>query len=152
FFLDASRTPAIRRGPESFQGKHHAGLNFAGMFQRYETADYWFLPNSEANAVTILQRECGFFVRETELLRLRPHRGNLRRSASRAHQFNRRIEVFPAPLVRVVHRVRGVSDREAAVITGAGSHVVVENGVIPRVARTQHAVGENVRMRIAALP
>src|SRR5208282_5345268 len=84
FFLDTRGAPAISRGPESFQRKHHSWLDFAGVIERHETADYRLLPDGEADAVTVLQREAGFLVRETEFLRLRPHGGNLSRGAPRA--------------------------------------------------------------------
>src|SRR5580693_4276210 len=151
FFFDASGTPAIGRWPESFQREHHPRLDFAGMLQRYQTADYRLLPDGETNAVTILQREGGFLVREAELLRLRPHGRDLGGRAPRAYEFNRRVKVFPAPLVRVVHCVRGIADREASVVAGTVSHVGVENVVVNGISRSKYAIGENVGMRIAAL-
>src|SRR6202522_2363489 len=106
FFLDPSGTPAIRRGPKSLQRKHHARLDLARMLQRHQAADYRLLPDGEANAVAVLQRESRLLIGKTELLRFRPHSGDLGGSAARAHEFNRRVEIFPATLVSIVHRMR----------------------------------------------
>jgi hypothetical protein len=47
------------------------------MLERNQAADDRLLPDGQADAVTVLQRESGFFIGETELLRLRPHGGDL---------------------------------------------------------------------------
>src|ERR1700687_1948553 len=110
------------------------------MFERHEAADHRLLPDGEANSVAILQRESRFFVGEPELLRLWPYRRNLSRGPPWAHEFNCRVEVFPAPLIRIVHRVRGISDGKTAVIAGTVSHVRVENVVVHGVSGPQHAI------------
>src|SRR5579885_2868718 len=93
----------------------------------------------------------GFFVGEAEFLRLGPHGRDLGGGAAGADQLNRGIQIFAAALIRVVHRVRSVADREAAVIAGAISHVRVKDIVVDGIAGAQHTVGKYVRVRVAAL-
>src|ERR1700689_5283694 len=59
FFFDARRAPSVGRRPERFQRKHHAGLDFYRVLERNQTADHGLLPDSESDAVAILQREAG---------------------------------------------------------------------------------------------
>ncbi len=101
--------------------------------------------------MTVLQCKSGFFVGEAEFLRFRPHGSNLSRGATRAHEFNGRVEILATPFIRIVHRVRGVPDGETAVIAGAVSHVGMENVVIHGISGPEDAVRENVGVRIAAL-
>ena len=105
FFFDASGAPAVGRRPEGFEREYHARFDFAGMFKGYQAADDGLLPDGQADAMTILQRESGFFVGETELLRLRPYSRNLGCGAARADEFDRGVEIFTAALVGIVHGV-----------------------------------------------
>ena len=99
----------------------------------------------------ILQSEGGLLVREAELLRFGPHRSNLRRSSPGTHQLDSRIKILTTPLVCIVHRVRGITDSEAAVVAGAVSHIRMEDVVVHRIAWTQHAIRKDMRMWIASL-
>src|ERR1700722_325066 len=72
FFFNASSSPTVGRGPESFERKNHARFDLVGMVQRNHSADDWLFPNGQADAVTVLQRERGLFIRKSEFLRLRP--------------------------------------------------------------------------------
>ena len=99
----------------------------------------------------ILQRERRFLVGEAELLRLRPHSTHFRRRAAGPDRADRRVEIVAAALVGVDQRWRRRADREGAVVAGAVAHVGVQDVVVHRIARTQHAVGEHVRVRAAAL-
>src|SRR6202023_869295 len=150
FFFNARRTPAIGRRPESFQREYHARLNLDRMVERNQATDHGFFPDREADAVAVLQRKASFFVGESELFCLRPHRGNLGGGAARANQFDGGIEIITAALVGVDHGARTVPNCEAAVITGAIAHVRMENVVVDGIARAQHAIGKHMRMRIAA--
>jgi hypothetical protein len=61
------------------------------------------------------------------------------------------VEPFAAFLVGVVLRRRGAADIEGAVIAGAVAHERLQDVEEGLVAGPHHAVGEIVRMRIAAL-
>ena len=111
-FLDARRAPAVGGRPECFQREHHARLEFVRVIQRDQPADHRLFPDRQPDPVAELQRERRLFVREAELLRLRPHRGHLRGSAARPDQFDGGVEIFAAALVGVDHRVRRVADGE----------------------------------------
>src|ERR1700758_3992488 len=106
FFFDASGAPAVSRRPESLEGEHHARLDFDGVLERDETADYRLLPDGEADAVSVLQGEGGFFVGETEILRLGPHGRDFGSRAAGTNEFDRGIQIFAAALVGVDHGVR----------------------------------------------
>ncbi len=61
------------------------------------------------------------------------------------------VEDVAAALVRVDEAARGAPDRERAVVAGAVAVVRVEDVEVGGVARSQHAVGEDVRVRAAPL-
>src|SRR6266481_1310915 len=87
----------------------------------------WLLPNGQAYAVSILQREGCFFIGEAKLLSFGPHGSNLRGRSAWLHQRDRGVEVIAAAFVGVDHGVRGIADGEAAVIAGAIAHVGMQN-------------------------
>src|ERR1017187_10203509 len=116
FFFNTRRTPAIGGRPEGFESEYHAGLDGDGMFEGNQTADHRLLPDGESDAMSVLQRERGFFVREAKILSLRPHSGNLCRSSSRTHQLDGGIEIVAASFVGIDHGVRSAADGEAAVV------------------------------------
>src|ERR1700722_7575648 len=149
--FDARGAPAIGGGPERFEREYHARFDGDRMLEGNQAADDGLLPDGEADAVAVLQGEGVFFILETEILRLRPDCGNLGGGAAGADEFDGGIEIIAAALVGVDHGVRGVADREAAVVAGAVSHVGMKNVVVDGIAGTQHAVGKNVRVRVAAL-
>ncbi len=150
-FLDARGAPAVFRRPEGFEREHHSGFDFVRMFERNQAADHGLFPNGQPDAVAELQSERGLFVGESELLRLGPDGGDFRGGAAGADQRNGRVQIFAAALVGVHQRVRAVTDGEAAVVTGAVAHEGMQDVVVDRIAGAQHAIGENVRVRIAAL-
>src|ERR1700733_7607385 len=100
--------------------------------------------------MSVLQSECGFFIRETELLRFGPQRRNFTRGAARSDQRNCGVQILAAALVSIYHRVRSVAYGEAPVVTRAVAHVGMQNVVVNRITGAQNAVGKNMRMRIAA--
>src|SRR5579871_866807 len=101
FFFDARGAPAVLRRPERFEREDHARLKRVRMIQRNQAADHWLFPDRQADAVAVLQSEGGLFVREAELLRLRPNRGNFGGGAAGANQLDGGIEVIAAALVSV---------------------------------------------------
>ena len=98
----------------------------------------------------VLQAKASLFIRETKFLRLRPHRRDFRGRAARAHQFDGRVQIFAASLIRVDHGPRCKADCEGAVVARPVTHIRMENVVVRRIARPKNAVRENVRVRIAA--
>src|ERR1700747_796160 len=121
------------------------------MLKGNEAADHRLLPDGESDAMAILQGETRFLVGETELLGFGPYGGDFGGGATRPHQFDGSVQVITASLVRIDHGMGCVGDRETPVITGAVSHIGMQDVVINWVARAEHAVGEDVRMGIAAL-
>ena len=150
FFFDARRAPAVGGGPEGFQRKHHSGLDLARMIEGDQAADDGFFPDRQTNAVAVLQSEGGFFIGEAKVGGLGPDRGNLGGGAAGTNQFDGCVQIVAATLIGVHHRVGRIADRETAVIAGAVSHVGMQNVVVDRISGAEDAVGENVRMRIAA--
>src|SRR5579862_5455662 len=135
-FLDARGTPSVRRWSERLQREHHSGLDLTGMVERHEAADDRLLPDRQADSVPILQSEGRLFIRESEVGCLRPHRRDFRRRPPGTHQLDGRVEILTAALVGIDHCVRRISDREAAVVAGAVSHVGMEDVVIHGIAGT----------------
>ena len=84
-------------------------------------------------------------------VRLRPHRRDFRGRTAGTNQLDRRVEIVAASLVGIDQRVRRRADREAPVVAGAIAHVRVQDVVVHRIARAQHAIREHVRVRAAAL-
>ncbi len=122
-----------------------------GMVERDEPAEDRLLPDRQTDAVPELERERGLFVRESELLRSRPHADHLAGGGAGTDQLDRRVEVVAAALVRVDERPRRAGDRERAVVARAVAHEAVEDVEVRRVARAQRAVGVDVRVGVAAL-
>src|SRR4029077_20150390 len=129
----------------------HPGLQFIMLIKRNQAADHRFFPDGEANAVTELKSEARFFVGETEFLGLWPDGGHLRSGASRTNQIDGGVDVLPALLVGIDHGVRGGAYGERPVVTGAIAHVGMQDVVVNGIAWAEHAIGEDVRMRIATL-
>ena len=121
------------------------------MVERDEPADDRLLPNREPDAMTVLEREGRLFVREPELLCLRPYRGDLSGRSSRSDQLDCSVEVIAAAFIGIHHGVRGITDGEAAIVAGTVAHVRLQNIVVDRVAGPEHSVRVDVRVRIAAL-
>src|SRR6202035_5218031 len=125
---------------ESFESKHHPRLDSHGLLERNQAADHRLLPDGEADTVAVLQSETGFFVRETELLRLRPDSGDFCCGAPWPHELDSRVQILAAALVGINHRVGSVAHSEAAVVAGAVSHVGMQNVVVDGIAGPQHAI------------
>ena len=126
--------PAILRGPERLQRKHHPRLDLMRMLQRNQAADHRFLPDRQPDSMPILQPECRLFIRKSKLLRFRPHRRDLARLPPRTHQRNGGVQIIAAPLIRIHQRQRRVPDREAAVVTRPVTHIGMQDVVINRIA------------------
>ena len=70
---------------------------------------------------------------------------------ARLDQRDRVVEPFARLLVGVVLHRRGAADIEGAVVAGAVAHERLQDVEERLIARPHHAVGEIVRMRVAAL-
>src|SRR5262249_40406736 len=114
------------------------------MLERHQAADDRLFPNGQSHAVSVLQRKRGLFVGKSELLGFGPDGGDLGDGAAGSNQFDGRIQILATALVGIDHRVRRVSDAEAAVITSAVSHVRMQDVVVDRISRTQYPVRKNV--------
>src|SRR5712692_3899707 len=121
------------------------------MVEGNQPADDRFFPDGKSNAMAVLQREARLFVGEAEVLCLGPNRSNLRRGAAGAHQFDGSVQIIAAAFVSVDHGMRRVADGEATVVASAVSHVRMEDVVVDGISRAEHAIGENMRMRVATL-
>jgi len=145
--LDPRRRPAVRRRPERLEREDHPLLDRLGMVERDEPAEDRLLPDREPDAVPVLERERGLLVGEAELLRLRERRDDVGGRDARADHRDRVVEDVAGALVRVDLVPRRRPDRERAVVARAVAVVGVEDVEVSRVARSQHAVGEHVRVR-----
>ena len=70
---------------------------------------------------------------------------------ARPDELDRGVEPLPALLVRVELRLRDATDVERAVVARPVAHERVDDVEERLVARAQQAVGEHVRMRVAAV-
>ena len=70
------------------------------------------------------------------------------RELDRAHKFDRGIQIITAALVGILHGMRGITNREAAIVASAIAHVGLKDVIVNRVARAQHTIRKNVRMRV----
>src|SRR5438132_13183307 len=91
FFLETRRRPAIGCRPVSFQSEHHAFLDYLGVVERNQTAEYRLFPDRQTHAMTILQRERRLFVGKTELLGLWPEFDDVGRGDAWLHDTDRGI-------------------------------------------------------------
>src|SRR3990172_12262308 len=121
------------------------------MIEGHETAENWFLPDRQADAVAVLESEGGFFVGEAEFFRLGPEFDHVRRGNSRLDDADGGVHVVAATLVGIIHRRGGAADGESPVVAGPVTVVAVKNVEERRIARTQDPVGINMRMRAAVL-
>src|SRR5579884_1624405 len=149
--LDPRRRPAVRRGPEHLEGEDHALLDRLRIVEGDEAREDRLLPDRETDAVSVLERERGLLVREAELLRPREHLDDLGGRHARPDHRDRLVEVVAAARVGIDERARRRADRERAVVARAVAVVGVEDVEVRGVARAQHPVGEDVRVRRAAL-
>src|SRR5436190_6217563 len=149
--LDPRRRPAVARRPERLEREDHALLDRLRIVERDEPAEDRLLPDREADAVPVLERERGLLVGEAELLGAREDLDDLGGRDAGPHHRDRLIEHVAAADVGVDERPRGGADGERAVVARAVAVVGVQNVEIGGVAGAEHPVGEDVRMRAAAL-
>ncbi len=98
-----------------------------------------------------LQAEARLLAGEAEVLGGRPHLGDLRGRGAGAHLVDRVVEPFAALLVGGQLRARRAADAERAVVARAVAHERVDDVEERLVAGAQQAVGEHVRVRVAAI-
>ena len=98
-----------------------------------------------------LKTEAGLLVGEAELLGSRPDLGDLVRRHPRPHERDRGIEPLTALLVRVELRMADAADVERAVVARPVPHERMDDVEERLVARPQEPVGEDVRVRVAAV-
>ncbi len=105
----------------------------------------------QAEPVPELEAECRHLVREPEIGRLRPHARDPIRAHAGSDQLDGAIEPFAGFSVGIVLRRRGTTDVERAIVAGAITHERLQHVEEGLVAGPDHAVGEIVGVRIAAL-
>ena len=122
-----------------------------GMVERVDARDHRRLVQADAEAVPELQAEAGLLVGEAELLRGRPDARDLVGRRAGAHELDGVVEPLAALLVGVDLRVRDAADVERAVVARPVAHERVDDVEERLVAGAQQAVGEDVRVRVAAI-
>ena len=123
----------------------------SGSANETEPAEDGLLPDREADPMAELEREGGLFVREAEVLRLRPDRGDLGCRRARSDQVDRLVEDRAAALVGVDLGRGRATDRKRAVVAGSVALERVQDVEVGWVARSQDPVGVHVRVGAAAL-
>src|SRR6187549_2276963 len=98
-----------------------------------------------------LQAESGHLIREAKLIRFRKNVANVRRTGTGLDTGDGVVEPLASFFVRVVLRGRRAHNIEGPVVAGAIAHEALQNVEESLVARTDHAVCESMRMRVAAL-
>ncbi len=104
--LDPRRRAAVGRGAVGLEREHHPLLELDRAVERVHARDHRRLVQADADAVPELQAEARLLVREAELLRGRPDRGDLVRRRARPDELDRRVEPLAALLVGVELRLR----------------------------------------------
>ncbi len=149
--LDPRRRAAVGRCAVGLQREDHPLLERDGVVERVHPRDHRRLVQADADAVPELESEAGLLVREAELLGGRPDRGDPVRRHPGPDERDRGIEPLAAPLVRVELRGADTADVERAVVARSVAHERVDDVEERLVARPQQPVGEDVRMRVAAV-
>ena len=150
-FLDPRRRAPVRRGAVGLEREDHAFLELDRVLERVDARDHRRLVEPDADAVSELEAEAGLLVREAELLGGRPDLGDPVRRHAGPDERDRRVEPLAALLVGVELRVADAADVERAVVARAVPHERVDDVEERLVARPQEPVGEDVRMRVAAV-
>src|SRR5690606_16212900 len=150
-FFDTGGRPAVRGGPEGLEGEDHAFLDDFGMVERHQAAEDGLLPDVEADAVPVLQRERQFLIGEPELLGPGPDLDDLGGRHAGLDEADGVIEQVAALVVRADLGPGGTADHEGPVITGAVTHVTLQYVEVGRVTGAQHPVRGHVRVGGAAL-
>src|SRR5579883_467230 len=104
-FFDARCCPAVAGGPEGYKREDHPLFDHFRMIQRDEAAEDRFLPDREAHAMPILQREGGLFICEAKRFCLWPEFDDIGSSDARLDGVNGGIENLTAVFVGVHHRL-----------------------------------------------
>src|SRR5882672_12481789 len=141
----------MRLRPERFESEHHVLLDHFRMAERNHPAENRLFPYRQAYAMAVLQSETGLFIGESKFLGFRPKLDHLRSADARFNHVNRSVKNVAAFLVGIDQGAGGAADRKGPVIAGAVAHVAVDQIKICWISRPHDAIGENVRMRIAAL-
>ena len=149
--LDPCRRASVRRGAVRLEREDHALLERDRMVERVDPRDHRRLVEPDTDPVTELEPEARLLVGEPELLRRRPDRGDPIRRHPGPDKRDRGIEPLAALLVGVELRVVDAADVERAVVTRPVPHERVDDVEERLVAWTQEPVGEDVRMRVAAV-
>src|SRR5919106_1277151 len=121
------------------------------MVEGNQATENRFLPNRQADPVTVLERESRFFIGKAEFLCLGPKLNDVRRRDSRLYNADGGIHVVPAAFVSVPHSRRGAADGKGPVIASTVAVIAVQYVEEGGVAGAQDAVRIHVRMRAAAL-
>src|SRR5262245_1275805 len=121
------------------------------MLERDYARDDRPLMNGAADAVSELQAKGAHFVGKAELLGLGPHTRYLVGRHARLDALDGPVEPVARLLVGVVLYRRGAADVEGAIVAGPVTHERLQDVKKGLVTGAQHAVGEIVRVRIAAL-
>ena len=88
--LDPGRRPAVAGGPVGLEREDHALLEHLRVVERDQPAEDRLLPDGQADAVAVLQRERRLLVREPELLRGRPQLDHVGGGGARASRWRSR--------------------------------------------------------------
>src|SRR6476659_4504317 len=150
-FLDPRGGHAVLRRAVRLEGDDHALLELDRVLERVEPADDRALVEHHALAVTELEAEALHLVVEPEVLGLRPHARDLVGRDTGSHELDRLVDPLAGPLVGVaLGVVRGADDERPVVARLVADERLddVEEGLV---ARPDDPVGEDVRVRAAAL-
>ena len=142
---------AVLGGAVGLQREDHADLDLDRVIERVQPRDHRRLVEADAEAVAELQAEARLLVGEAELLRRGPDGGDRVGRHARPHEVDRVVEPLAALLVGVELRLVGAPHRERAVVARAVAHEGVDDVEERLVAGAQQAVGEDVRVRGAAV-
>ena len=142
---------AVAGGAVGLEREDHALFELDGAVERVHARDHRRLVQPDADAVPELQPEARLLAGEAELLGGRPHGCDLVGRGARPDEVDRGVEPLAALLVRVELRLRDAAHVEGAVVAGAVAHERVDHVEERLVARPQQPVGEDVRVRVAAV-
>jgi hypothetical protein len=121
------------------------------VLDRVQAADHRRLVEPDAEPVAELQPEAGLLVGEALLLGRGPDAGDLVSRHAGAHQVDRRVQPLAALLVGIELGLADAAHVERAVVARPVAHERVDDVEERLVARAQQAIGEDVRVRVAAV-
>ena len=149
--LDPRRGDAVLGRAVRLEGDDHALLELDRVVERVEPADDRALVEEQADAVAELEPEALHLVVEPELLGLGPDARDLVGGHARAHQLDRLVDPLARLLVGVALGVVRPADHERPVVAGLVADERLDDVEEGLVAGPDDPVGEDVRMRAAAL-